>query len=383
MLGTPALKSTYDVIVVGAGIVGCACAEQCARAGLSVLVLDRGLIGGETTAAGMGHLLVLDDCPAQMALTVYGRRLWLERRAELPAEVEFDPCGTLWVAADEEEMQAVTRKVASYRRFGVQAEALDAMTLYEEEPHLRLGLAGALWIPDDAVLYPPNAARFLLQQAQRAGAQVRLGQAVTRIRDNGVVTMTQGEVYQAQYVINAAGCNAPILTPDIPVQPRKGHLVVTERYPGWVRHQLVELDYLKSTHSMTEDSVAFNIQPRKTGQLLIGSSRQFGDGSRAVDSQIVSRMLERVHQYMPGLNRLLALRTWVGFRPTTPDKRPLIGPSNSSDRIWLATGHEGLGITTALATGHLVAAGLTGQSPALPLGPYLPSRIQDVEAQHA
>ncbi len=383
MLGTPALKSTYDVIVVGAGIVGCACAEQCARAGLSVLVLDYGLIGGGTTAAGMGHLLVLDDCPAQMALTAYGRRLWLERRSELPADVEFDPCGTLWVAAGEEEMQAVTRKVESYRRFGVQAEALDALSLYEAEPHLRLGLAGALWIPDDAVLYPPNAARFLLQQAQHAGAQVRLGQAVTRIRDDGVVTLTQGEVYQAQYVINAAGCNAPTLTPGIPVKPRKGHLVVTERYPGWVRHQLVELGYLKSAHSMTADSVAFNIQPRKTGQLIIGSSRQFGDDSRAVDSQIVSRMLERAYQYIPSLNRLLALRTWVGFRPTTPDKRPLIGPSNRSDRIWLATGHEGLGITTALATGHLVAAGLTGQPPALPLDPYLPSRIQDVEVPHA
>lgn len=377
------MKATYDVIVVGAGIVGCACAEQCARAGFSVLILDRGPIGGQTTAAGMGHLLVLDDCPAQMALSVYGRRLWLERRDEMPADVEFDPCGTLWIAADEEEMRAVARKVENYRRFGVRAESLDAQALADAEPHLRLGLAGALRIPDDAVLYPPNAARFLLQQAQHNGVQVQLGQTVTQIRDNGTVTLSQGDVYQARTVINAAGCHAPILTPGLPVKPRKGHLVVTERYPGWVRHQLVELGYLKSAHDTTADSVAFNVQPRATGQLIIGSSRQFGDDSPAVDSRMLSRMLNRARRYMPGLERLLALRVWVGFRPATPDKRPLIGPSCTSERIWLATGHEGLGITTALATGHLVADCLSGRATEIPIEPYLPHRIRQSEVQHA
>ncbi len=371
------------MIVVGAGIVGAACAAQCSRAGLKTLVLERGVIGGETTAAGMGHVVLLDDCPEQMALAGYGRQLWRELADQLPPDVEYDPCGTLWVAADDEEMQAVHSKLETYHRFGVAAEALDAQALREAEPHLRHDLLGALHIPDDLVIYPPNATRHLLQVARSHGAQVQVGQTVEAIANNGVVTLAHGDRIEAQWVINAAGCDAPRLTPGIPIKRRKGHLVVTDRYPGWVRHQMVELGYLKSAHSITADSVAFNIQPRKTGQLLIGSSRQYGDESRSVDSTMVSRMLTRAQEFMPDLGQLMALRTWVGFRPATPDKRPLIGPSLQSDRVWLATGHEGLGITTSLATGHLVADHLTGRKPMISMDPYLPSRLVETEVLHA
>src|SRR5438876_12006997 len=103
---------SYDLIIVGAGIVGAACAAECAQAGLKVLVLDRGPIAGGTTAAGMGHLVVMDDSEAQFALTSYSRSLWHDLRSELPESVEYDPCGTLWVAADEEEMTEVHRKHA-------------------------------------------------------------------------------------------------------------------------------------------------------------------------------------------------------------------------------------------------------------------------------
>jgi glycine/D-amino acid oxidase-like deaminating enzyme len=97
----------------------------------------------------------------------------------------------------------------------------------------------------------------------------------------------------------------------------------------------VELGYLKSAHSTTEDSVAFNVQPRKTGQLLIGSSRQFGAEHAAIDHHMLARMLRRAQEYMPGLADLSAIRTWTGFRAATPDKLPLIGPCPGDERcIW-------------------------------------------------
>jgi glycine/D-amino acid oxidase-like deaminating enzyme len=158
------------------------------------------------------------------------------------------------------------------------------------------------------------------------------------------------------------------------VRKRKGHLVITDRYPGFVHHQLVELGYLKSAHSMTADSVAFNVQPRKTGQLLIGSSRQFGAEHGEIDTQMLTRMLRRAQEYMPGLASLVAIRSWTGFRAATPDKLPLIGPCPEDPRLYLATGHEGLGITTSLATGKLIADQLLHRTPAIPVEPYLPGR---------
>ena len=120
--------------------------------------------------------------------------------------------------------------------------------------------------------------------------------------------------------------------------------------------------------------MAFNVQPRKTGQILIGSSRQYGAENSAVDESILARMLQRAFEYMPGLSLLSAIRVWTGFRAATPDKLPLIGPWPEDQTLYLATGHEGLGITTSLATAKLLASTIVGDKAEIDGAPYLPSR---------
>jgi glycine/D-amino acid oxidase-like deaminating enzyme len=372
-------KNTYDVAIAGGGIVGAACAAECAAAGLSVVVVEPGPVGGGATAAGMGHIVVMDDSPAQIALTLYSRTLWIELSPELPADVEYLPCGTMWVAADEEEMAEVRRKKALLDGIAVRAEVLDSRQLAEAEPHLRPGLAGALLVNDDSVVYPPCAARFLLERAQAHGAVLRVGGRVVELTAQGI-KLADGTVLAAGIIVNATGAWAPELTPGIQVRKRKGHLLITDRYPGFVRAVLIELGYLKSAHSTTADSVAFNAQPRRTGQVLIGSSRQFGAEHAGIDTHMLRRMLQRAEEYMPGLRDLIAIRTWTGFRAATPDKLPLIGPVPGNERLYLATGHEGLGITTSLATGKLVADQILGRTSAIPFAPYLPGRRQEEHA---
>lgn len=364
----------FDVAIVGAGIVGAACAAECAREGLKVVIIESGVVGGGATAAGMGHIVVMDDSEAQFALTSFSQELWRELARELPISAEYDECGTVWVAADEEEMDEVLRKRVFYKDHGVSVNILDAKQLEEAEPNLRPGLAGGLLVPGDAVTYPPAVARFLVQRAIGQGAVLlQESHPVRQIDDDGI-RLDNGETIKCETAINAMGTWSPELTPGIDVQKRKGHLVITDRYPGFVRHQLVELGYLKSAHSLTEDSVAFNAQPRRTGQLLIGSSRQYGNESRDVDQPMLTRMLARAAEYMPGLARLSAIRSWTGFRAATTDKLPLIGPCPGRKRLFLATGHEGLGITTSLATGRLIADQLVNRTSAIPIGPYLPGR---------
>jgi D-hydroxyproline dehydrogenase subunit beta len=346
------MSGTYDLIIVGAGIVGAASAAACSAAGLKVLVLDSGHIGGGTTGAGMGHLVVMDDSEAQFALTSYSLSLWHQLAPALPTEVEFDQCGTLWLAADEQEMAEVHRKKAFYAERGVRVEILNEAEVSRAEPNLRAGMAG-----------------------QAKGAEVRQGVAAAQCLTEGGVKLQDGEKINAGRSLNATGPWSPTLTRGLPVRKRKGHLVITDRYPGFVHHQIVELGYLKSAHKATEDSVAFNIQPRKNGQMLIGSSRQYDAETNTVDQAILDRMLKRALEYLPALGHLSAIRVWTGHRAATPDKLPLIGPSLESNRVWLATGHEGLGITTSLATGRLIADLLLGRAPAIPVEPYSPSRF--------
>ena len=373
----------FDVIIVGAGIVGAACAADCAQAGLKVLVLDRGPVGGGATGAGMGHLVVMDDSEAQFALTHYSRRLWNDLAPELPKAIEYDQCGTLWVAADEQEMAEVRRKASFYTQRGARVEVLDASAVAVAEPNLRPNLMGGLRVVEDAVVYPPCAAHCLLELALARKAQLRTGTAVATFLLEGGVVLADGSRLFAGAVVNAAGPWSPALSPGLPVRKRKGHLAITERYPGYVHHQIIELGYLKSAHSVAIDSVAFNIQPRQTGQLLIGSSRQYDASGSEINTPILQRMLQRALEYLPGLGRLAVTRCWTGHRPATPDKLPLIGRMPHNDKLWLATGHEGLGITTCLGTGRLLLDLLLKRPTEIPAEPYAPARLlQTVEAGH-
>jgi len=368
------MSQEYDAVVVGAGIVGAACADEFACRGMRVAIVDRDVVGSGATAAGMGHIVVMDDSDAQFALTRYSQQLWQALRPMLPQDVEYEQCGTIWVATDDEEMAEVWRKQKYYTHRGVPAEVLDAKALKELEPNLRDGMAGGLLVPEDGVLYPPCAARFLVERAQQRGAKLILGASATQIGE-GRVRLDDGPELRAEILVNAAGSWSPELTPGIEVKKRKGHLLITDRYQGFLRHQLVELGYLKSAHSVSSDSVAFNVQPRQTGQVLIGSSRQYGADHKSVDHDILARMLQRAQEYMPALGEMSAVRTWTGFRAATPDKLPLIGPSCGDKSVFLATGHEGLGITTSLATARILVNQIEGTTSEIPVAPYLPSRV--------
>lgn len=373
---------TYDVMIVGAGIVGAACAHECAQRDMRVAVIDRDVVGGGATGAAMGHIVVMDDSDAQFALTRYSQTLWHEMRLELSPDVEYEQCGTIWVAADEAEMSEVLRKRTYYGRKAVPVEVLSSSELERLEPNLRKGMAGGLLVAQDGVLYPPCATRFLMERAIAKGVVLYSGATVSRI-GHGEVQLSDSTSLSAGTIVNAAGAWSPALTPGIDVRQRKGHLVITDRYPGFIRHQLIELGYLKSAHAVSADSVAFNVQPRQNGQMLIGSSRQFGAEHKDVDQEIMWRMLQRAQEYLPALAQASALRAWTGFRAATPDKLPLIGPWPADPSIYLATGHEGLGITTSLATAMLLADQLTGRSSAIAIEPYLPSRIASLEHANA
>ena len=368
------MNASFDAVIVGGGIVGAASAAACARTGMQVALIERDVVGGGATAAGMGHIVVMDDSEAQFELTRYSQLLWSRIAPELPSGTEYEMPGTLWLAADDEEMAEAERKLNFYRDRNVPAQLLTARMIEELEPNLKPGLAGALLVPEDAVLYPPVAALHFCHLAEALGTTLLLQRSVTAM-GSGRVLLDNGQELTAPYVINATGASAPQLSGAIPVKKRKGHLVITDRYPGYVRHQLVELGYLKSAHSVASDSVAFNVQPRKTGQILIGSSRQYGDETGTVDQEILTAMLQRATAYLPTIGSLNAIRVWTGFRAATPDKLPLIGPAAHDGTVWLATGHEGLGITTSLATAELVAAALSDRQIPIPIDPYLPSRF--------
>ena len=369
------------MVIIGAGVVGAATADLLTRAGARVTVLESAFAGAGSTGAAMGHLVVMDDSIAQLRLCHLSRLRWAELFSDLPERAEADRCGTLWLAANDDELQAARDKVAVFRREGIRSEVLDARQLHEAEPALRDELVGALRVPDDYVCYPPAIARALLERAGRAGATVSRATAVAI--EAGDVLLASGERISAAAVVVAAGAQSAALVPGLPVVPRRGHLCITDRVPIPVHHQLVELGYLHTAHTLGGASVAFNVQPRRTGQLLIGSSRELVGFDPHINRSLVSQMLHRAMAFVPALSAAPLSRTWVGYRPATPDALPLIGQWPAMERTWIATGHEGLGITMAPVTAELITSAILGTPAPLDPSPYRPDRPMPSVAQAA
>ena len=360
-----------DLWVVGGGIVGAAIACEATQAGLRVGLVSASTPGvAGATAAGMGHLVTLDEPVAERALCVHSLALWEDWVHEPGAE--FSRCGTLWLAETEAELTELSAKRRRLAEVGVPTEELAGRDLPALEPLLRTGLAGALRAPRDAVVYAPRVARTLVQRAQARGALLHIGTPVAEV-GAGTVRLADGRVLQGGAVVVAAGLASGALLLGLRFTPRKGQLVITDRYPGQLRHQVVEVGYGASAHG-SGASVAFNVSPRPTGQILVGSSRQPGAADTAIDAPLLGRMLTRAFAFMPALAQLTALRSWAGVRPGTPDGQPYIGAMPGRPGLWVAAGHEGLGITTALGTARLLVQMLRGVTPDIDMAPYAPGR---------
>ena len=338
-----------------------------------MLVLEATVAAGGATSAGMGHLVVIGDSPEQLALTALSLDLWRTLSPMLPSLAEYNACGTIWIAEDDAQMGAVEEKRRVMGDHGIISEVVSAHALAGMEPNLREGLAGGLLVPGDGVVFPPGVALWLLDQARAQGAVLRESCRVDEVLDRAV--RCGDEVLEAEVIVNAAGAEAARLTPALSIVPRKGHLAITDRHPGFIRHQLVEVAYLASAHVMTNESVAFNVQPRLAGQVLIGSSRELVGWDASTNQRVLREMLDRALAFMPALAGLSIIRTWTGFRPATRDTRPLIGRWDATDGLWIAAGHEGLGITTSLGTARLLADLIVGRAPAIDPLPFSPMRV--------
>ncbi|MFI0739308.1 NAD(P)/FAD-dependent oxidoreductase [Streptomyces sp. NPDC021100] len=381
----PRSRDSSDVVVVGAGAVGAACALYAARAGLSVTVIDRGPVAGGTTGAGEGNLLVSDKEPGpELELALLSTRLWRELADELPAGAEYEAKGGLVVASRSAGAAALRAFAARQTAAGVTAVDVPADALRDLEPHLAPGLAGGVHYPQDAQVQPALAAAHLLRAS---GARVRTGEPVT-----AVLTGPGGEVrgvrtpsgtVHAPYVVNAAGTwggdVARLAGAHLPVLPRRGFVLVTEPLPRVVRHKVYAADYVTDVASGSAAlQTSAVVEGTPAGPVLIGASRERVGFDRTLSTEALRRLAAGATALFPVLRTVRATRTYAGFRPYLPDHLPAIGPDPRVPGLLHACGHEGAGIGLAPATGALTAALLTGARPPVDPGPFAPGRFAGV-----
>ncbi|TDC25219.1 FAD-binding oxidoreductase [Streptomyces sp. 8K308] len=375
--------SSYDVIVVGAGAVGAATAYFAARAGLRVLVVDRGPAGGGTSSAGEGNVLVSDkDTGPELDLARHSQWVWREELAEHGHHWEFESKGGLVVAATDTSLTALRALAHRQRAAGIRVDEVPAGELGTVEPLLRPDLAGGAYYPEDAQVQPVLLVAHLLRLARAAGARVLTGAPVTAIRGARGrvvgVTTPAGRV-DAPAVVNAAGTLAgevaALAGVRLPVLPRRGFVLVTEPLPLVIRHKVYAAEYVGdvgSSDAALQSSPVVEGTP--AGTVLIGSTRERVGFDRRPSRQALALLARGAVGLFPALAGVRALRAYHGFRPYCPDHLPVIGPDPRLPGLWHACGHEGAGIGLSAGTGHLLAQALTGAEPTLDLAPFAPER---------
>ncbi|WP_328961202.1 NAD(P)/FAD-dependent oxidoreductase [Streptomyces virginiae] len=374
-------RHSLDAVIIGAGVVGAACAYYAARAGLSVAVVDRGSVAGGTTGAGEGNLLVSDkEAGPELDLALLSTRLWTELAAVLPREMEYEPKGGLVVAPDETTVKALRHFAQGQRAAGVDAVEVAADALHDLEPHLAPGLAGGFHYPQDAQVQPAQAAARLLAASR---ARVHLGEEVTQILlEGGAVrgVRTARRELLAPAVVNAAGTwgghIASLAGVTLPVLPRRGFVLVTEPLPRVVRHKVYAADYIAdvASGSAALQSSAV-VEGTPSGPVLIGATRERVGFDRTLSTEALRRLAGQAAALFPVLADVRVMRAYHGFRPYLPDHLPAIGPDPRRPGLLHACGHEGAGIGLAPATGALIAAALTGAEPPLSPHPFRPDRF--------
>ncbi|MDV3220619.1 FAD-binding oxidoreductase [Intrasporangium sp.] len=358
------------VAVVGAGIVGAACAHALAQAGADVVVLDRGPVGSGTTSRGEGNILVSDKGPgAELDLARLSRDAWLDLGDDLGRdEIELEEKGGVVVATSGDGLETLRAFSHSQRAAGV--TALDVDDAGSLEPHLTRDVTGGVLYPEDMQVQPVLAAAAMLEAAQRMGARFVpgadvVGGVVDRSGRLTGVRTSGGEVVGADAVVNAAGTwggeVGERLGGPVPVLPRRGFILVTEPLPPMVRHKVYSADYVANVGSSDVGlETSCVVEGTRAGTILIGASRERVGFDPTLDVDVVRILARQATALFPFLAGVNLLRVYRGFRPYCPDHLPVIGPDPRVPGLFHACGHEGAGIGLAPGTARLITRQVLG-----------------------
>ncbi len=378
------------VVVLGAGVVGAACARELSLAGFDVVVVDRGRPAGGTTSHGEGNVLVSDKGPgAELALAQLSARLWPRVAAEIAAgdpraaaATEFDAKGGIVVATTSAGAAALTAFAEAQSAAGVVTKSLTALEVAALEPALTRSVVAAVHYPEDAQVQPAGATLALLGSALAHGARLRtdtevVGAVVAGGRITGV--RVPGEVIDADVVVNATGPWAGIVSArlgaPIAVRPRRGEVLVTTPMPGVVRHKVYDADYVGAVGA---DSGALQtsavVESTWGGTVLIGSSRRQVGFDDTLRPDVLSAIAAKALRLFPALADAAVMRAYGGFRPYVDDHLPVLGPDPRVPNLWHATGHEGAGIGLSVGTALLLREMLTGVAPSCPVAAFTVDR---------
>ncbi|MCX2824803.1 glycine oxidase [Bacillus pseudomycoides] len=382
-----------DVLILGGGIIGCSIAYYTSKYGRDVTIIDKGEFVSGTSSRCDGNILAIDKDPgfdSQMSLV--SQKLVTELSEELEHSFEYRAPGSILVCESEEEMEAAQKWVNRQKEAGLPFRMLDRQDIREESPFFADDLLGGLECATDSTVNPYLLAFSLLAEAEKLGAKSFKHTEVKEMRraiDGSFIVETTNGTFTAKQIVNAAGVWAPkigeMLDLSIPIEPRKGHIIVASRQQHVGSRKVMEFGYLISKFGgkrkvdvLTEKyGVALVFEPTESQNFLIGSSREFVGFHTRINNEVIKCIANRAIRFYPKMADMMVIRSYAGLRPWTEDHLPIISRVEHIPNYYIAAGHEGDGISLAAVTGKVIEELLNERETSIPIEPLRLNRFTE------
>src|SRR5699024_1565768 len=362
------MSKNYEVAIIGGGIVGCSVAYYMAESGVDCVLIEKNDIASGTSSKCDGNVTIVDKDPGfDSQLSLLSQELIVDLKDKLNLPFEFREHGSILVCDNDDEMQAASDWVKTQSDAGLKFNVLTPEDVRKESPFFAHDIPGGLECETDSLINPYLFCYSLIDKAKEMGLDLKTQSEVTNIKrgDDFTIETTNGDV-KAKKVINAAGVWAPfigeMLDLDIPIIPRKGHILVGSRQQPVMMRNVMEFGYLMNKFGRdriadertTEHGVALVLEPTESQNFLVGSSRQFVGYDSSIDIQVVETIAKRALRFFPKLDDIKIIRSYTGFRTFTEDDLPIVSAVEEIPGFYIAAGHEGDGISLATGTGKLM-----------------------------
>ncbi|EEL70512.1 MULTISPECIES: NAD(P)/FAD-dependent oxidoreductase [Bacillus cereus group] len=382
-----------DVLIIGGGIIGCSIAYYTSKYGRDVTIIEKGEFVSGTSSRCDGNILAIDKDPgfdSQMSLV--SQKLVTELSEELEHSFEYRAPGSILVCESDEEMEAAQQWVNRQKEVGLPFRMLDRKDIREESPFFADDLLGGLECATDSTVNPYLLAFSLLAESKKFGAKVFNHTEVKEMKrdiDGSFIVETTNGTFTAKQVVNAAGVWAPkigqMLDVTIPIEPRKGHIIVASRQQHVGCRKVMEFGYLiskfggkRKVDALTEKyGVALVFEPTESQNFLIGSSREFVGFHTRINNEVIKCIANRAIRFYPKMADMMVIRSYAGLRPWTEDHLPIISRVEHIPNYFIAAGHEGDGISLAAVTGKVIEELLNEKETIIPIEPLRLSRFTE------
>ncbi|KLA35136.1 NAD(P)/FAD-dependent oxidoreductase [Bacillus cereus] len=382
-----------DVLIIGGGIIGCSIAYYTSKYGRDVTIIEKGEFVSGTSSRCDGNILAIDKDPGfDSQMSVVSQKLVTDLSEELEHSFEYRAPGSILVCESDEEMEAAQQWVNRQKEAGLPFRMLDRQDIREESPFFADDLLGGLECATDSTVNPYLLAFSLVSEAQKFGAKAFKQTEVKSMEietDGSFVVETTNGTFTAQQVVNAAGVWAPkigqMLNINIPIEPRKGHIIVASRQQHVGCRKVMEFGYLiskfggkRKVDALTEKyGVALVFEPTESQNFLIGSSREFVGFHTRINNEVIKCIANRAIRFYPKMADMMVIRSYAGLRPWTEDHLPIISRVEHIPNYFIAAGHEGDGISLAAVTGKVIEELLNEKETIIPIEPLRLSRFTE------